>query len=405
MRAHYAALLSIPALCLSYVACSGDDSATPHPGVDGGPDATQTTDGGQDAPSEAGGPALKHIFYIMMENHGTAEIVGNTADAPYINQLIGQAALATNYYGVTHPSLPNYLAAISGDFQGIWDDCAAGATSTCAPEEFVANSGDPTAMQLLTDAEVASATMKVHMFDAPNLVDQLETAHLTWKAYMQGIPSVGSTDEYAPVDMVDGGAVPRKLYAQKHDPFMYFSSVRNNPQRMNLIVPFTQFATDIAGTSIPSFVWISPDQCHDMHGVSPANAAAVGIPTCGYPASGLDHGAIKLGDDFLKDTVGKIQASSAWNEGAAIVIVWDEDDYAGYDGCCGSPAGVDGGVLGGAKAPAIVVVSKNGKQMTATDPYNHYSLLATIEKLWNLPCLANACNIPAAGLMTKMFQP
>jgi hypothetical protein len=243
------------------------------------------------------------------------------------------------------------------------------------------------------------------MFSGQNLVDQLETAHLTWKAYMQGIPSAGSTDEYAPVDMVDGGAVPRKLYAQKHNPMMYFSDIRNSPARLNLIVPFTSFATDIAGSTVPNFVWISPDQCHDMHGVSSANAAALGIPECAYPASGLDHSVIKLGDDFLKDTVGKIQASPAWNEGSAIVIVWDEDDYAGYSGCCGSPTGVDGGVLGGANAPAIVVVSKNPKQITVTDNYNHYTLLAPIEKLWNLPCLANACSIPASGLMTKMFQP
>jgi hypothetical protein len=65
----------------------------------------------------------KHIFYIEMENHSTNQIFGNTADAPYINQLASQFAISTDYFGVTHPSLPNYLAAISGDFQHIWDDC------------------------------------------------------------------------------------------------------------------------------------------------------------------------------------------------------------------------------------------------------------------------------------------
>jgi hypothetical protein len=59
----------------------------------------------------------------MMENHATNQIIGNSADAPFINQLSHRYSVATNDHGVTHPSLPNYLAAISGDFQGIWDDC------------------------------------------------------------------------------------------------------------------------------------------------------------------------------------------------------------------------------------------------------------------------------------------
>ena len=86
-------------------------------------------------PRERGGPA--HVFVIMMENHAYDEIIGNTADAPFANRLVRHAGLATNYFGVTHPSLPNYLSTISGDFQGIWDDCKAGAAITCAPEEFV----------------------------------------------------------------------------------------------------------------------------------------------------------------------------------------------------------------------------------------------------------------------------
>src|SRR6516164_11282179 len=69
------------------------------------------------------GNRFDHIFVIMMENHATSQIIGNTADAPYINALAAQSGVALNYMGVTHPSLPNYLAAISGNFQGIWDDC------------------------------------------------------------------------------------------------------------------------------------------------------------------------------------------------------------------------------------------------------------------------------------------
>jgi hypothetical protein len=320
-----------------------------------------------------------------------------------LNQLASQYGVGTSYYGVTHPSLPNYLAAISGDFQGIFDDCAAGQTLTCAPEEFVPGSGDATSTAALTPAETTTATVQVHWFSGKNLIDQLEDKGLTWKAYMQSIPAVGSTVEYAPVDTVDGGQVPRKLYAQKHNPFMYFSDIRSSTARMNLIVPFTQFDADLAGT-IPNFVWISPDQCNDMHGVSADNAAAVGIPDCATPASGLDHSVIKLGDDFIKATVGKIMASSAWTQNSAIVIPWDEDDYAGYAGCCESPVGASGVVLGGAKAPVFVITSKHPKPQVLDTGFNHYSLLATIESLWGLDCLANACKSDVPK-MTSLFTP
>jgi hypothetical protein len=211
------------------------------------------------------------------------------------------------------------------------------------------------------------------------------------------------------VDGGDGGTVTYSIYTQKHDPFMYFSDIRSSTARMNLIVPDTQLATDLASaSSTPNFVWISPDACHDMHGASSAAAAAVNLPTCAYPASGLDHGAIALGDAYVKATVMAIMASPAWQDNSVIVIPWDEDDYAGFSGCCGSPTGADGGVLGGANAPLIVITSKNPKHQSVDTPANHYSLLATIEQAWGLPCLANACAIEDAGasnLLTSLFAP
>jgi hypothetical protein len=348
----------------------------------------------------------KHIFYIMMENHATNEIIGNTADAPYINQLAGQYGVAMSYYGVTHPSLPNYLAAFSGNFQGIWDDCKADASVTCAPQEFGPDASYTNKMELLTPDEIASATHKAHMFDGQNLVDQLEAHHLTWKAYMQSMPSVGFTGEYAPVDTVQEQAVPRKLYAVKHNPFFYFTDIRNTPARMQLVVPFTQFAQDITSSNVPNFVWISPDQCNDMHGITTTNAmaASVNIPDCAFPASGLDHKVIALGDKFLSATVPMIMNSPAWKDNSAIVIAWDEDDYAGDTGCCKSPTGVSGATLGGANAPAIIITSKGPNHIVVSDTsYNHYSLLGTIEKLWGLGCLANTCGFSDAQLMTRFF--
>jgi hypothetical protein len=349
--------------------------------------------------------SFKHIFVIMMENHSTDEIIGNIADAPFTNSLASRSAVATNYYGVTHPSLPNYLAAISGDFQHIWDDCAAGPTVTCAPQEFGPTSGYTNGQEWLTPAEIAQATSMAHWFSDRTIVDQLEAHGKSWKAYMQALPFTGYTGEYFPYTTVNGQTVPIKLYAQKHDPFMYFPSIRNNPERMEKIVPLTQFDQDLDSGNIPNFVWISPDQCHDMHGVSSSNAKFLNNPNCAFPASGLDHSIIKLGDNYLRNTVNEITESRVWRtQKSALVIMWDENDYSSANGCCHSPTGVNGIVLGGSNAPALVLTSRGSQHFVdSTTPYNHYSLLATIEQLWGFGCLENACGFSQSQLMTKFF--
>ena len=313
-------------------------------------------------------PALRHIFLIMMENHATNQIIGNNADAPYLNQLAATYGVAAHYFGVTHPSLPNYLAAISGDFQDIWDDCPAGETVTCSPQE---------ALSLLTQEQVASASARPHMFNGQTIVDQLEAHNLTWKAYMQSLPSTGYTGE------------SYGLYAQKHNPFMYFTRIRNNPGRMQRIVPLTQISQDIQSGSVPNFAWISPDACHDMHSA----------PDC----AAYDP-VIALGDQFVRSIVQEIIHSTAWQEGSAIVVTWDEN-YTGFSGCCKSPTGVNGSIIGGADVPIIIMTSQGPRHIVLGDsPYNHYSLLATIERLWSLGCLANTCGFNDTQFLTRLFE-
>jgi phosphatidylinositol-3-phosphatase len=356
----------------------------------------------------AAGPARaapKHLFLIMMENHSTEDILGNAADAPYINELVKHAGVryATQYFGVTHPSLPNYLALLSGSTQGIFDDCKAGAEVTCKPEEFVPDSDDPsTAGRLLTDAQVAEATHKAHLFGGKTLVDQFEATGHSWKAYMQAMPASDKTLEYAPIG--SDGKVIAKLYAQKHNPFMYFSGVRGSQQRIAKVVPYEELAQDLTSNTVPDFVWISPDQCHDMHGISSSSAATIKIPDCGYPQTGLDHGAIKLGDAYLRQQVAAITGSAAWKEGAALIIVWDEDDYSGYSGTAGSPIGRNDTVLGGARAPLIVLTAGSGPAKKFDAPSNHYNLLAAIEATWKLGCLKNSCKLAKGNTLTDIFQ-
>ncbi len=348
----------------------------------------------------AAGP--RHIFVIMMENHGVSQVIGNTADAPYITGLARRYNVATNYHGVTHPSMPNYLAAISGDFQGIWDDCPAGATVTCPPEEFVPGSDDGTAGLSLTPDQIATASATPHLFTARNIVDQLEAKGLSWKAYLQSMPSVGFPGAYGPVI----GGTTAKLYTQKHNPFMYFSDINSpdNP-RLRRLVPFEgTFDADLASGRVPDFVWISPDQCHDMHGLPADGAALVGIPSCARPATGLDHSVIALGDAYVRDTVTKIMSSRTWRTTrSSIVLVWDENDFSGSSGGPGSPVGAGGAVLGGGDAPLIVINSAAGRRTTAGQPADHYTLLATIQHMWHLGCLANTCSYRTSGSLAQLF--
>jgi hypothetical protein len=329
-------------------------------------------------------PPAKHIFVIMLENHSKSSVLGD-ANAPFINQLAQTGAVAANYYGVTHPSEPNYIAAISGS-------------------NWWLNSDDPN-----------------NRYDHTNIVDQLEAKHLTWGAYMESMPSVGYTGDYYPTST-------NPLYASKHNPFVLFNDIRNSPSRLANIKPYTSLATDLkSAATTPDYVWITPNQCHDMHGgVYTAVGAGDGSP-CPYGTTKDDPSDAALkqkADAFVKDAVQTIQASPAWKTGtSAIFVITDEDDYTGNaetggwenaDGCCDSPvlpagdpvvsATWPGGMYGGGLIPAVIVTN-HGKSggYTSTTPYNHYSLLATVEQVFGLGYLGFASDSAQVKPMTEFF--
>jgi len=376
----------------------------------------------------AEGPS--HIFYIMMENHSYAEIVNG--QAPFITSLANKYNVATQYYGVTHPSLPNYLAAVSGDNQGIWDDCKAGATVVCNPEEFVSTatlvdpslfSGDATEASPMTNAQFLSSSVTPHLFSATTLFDSLEQSGRSWKTYVQGVPGADDGNALLNVEFYPGyvadptsttGQTLVKLYAQKHAPLFYFQDVAASPARLSKIVPYEDlnnaanpgagFLADLKSGHVPAFSFIVPDQCHDMHGLS--TAGTHWLVTNGHPElanCNVDANAIQLGDAFVQSTVKAIQSSKVWKQGRNyIIIVWDEDDYAGTSGCCGSPVGVSA-VMGGAQVPAIVISNFAGPRVTASWPANHYTLLGAIETLWDLPCLGQSCSLYNRVALLPLF--
>ena len=161
-------------------------------------------------------PHLGRVVVVVFENKGRDRVLGS-ADAPTFAKLALRGATLTNYRAVAHPSLPNYLALVSGSTQGITDDC-----TSC-------------------------------LVTGRSLADTLAAAGRTWKTYAEGLPQAGFTGPFA------------GRYAKKHDPFVYFRGVVSAPKRLRRIVPLPVFARDLAAGTLPDYSLVVPDLCNDMH--------------------------------------------------------------------------------------------------------------------------------------------
>ena len=263
-------------------------------------------------------PHLQRVVVIVMENKSCGDVIGSP-EAPYLNRLARSSAFASRSFALTKPSLPNYLGLTGGSTFGITSDCS--------------------------DCPVRGT----------NLVDQLERARISWKAYMEGMP--------APCFR----GVQAGRYVKRHNPFAYYVDIASSRSRCRRVVPLTQLSADLARHALPRFVWISPDLCHDMH------SCPVGD-----------------GDRFLAGLVPTL--SRAVGARGAIVITWDEGvDHAG---CCVHAAG--------GQIPTIVAGPAARAGARSFVAYDHYSLLRTIEDAFGLPHLRGAacpCTRPLSALL------
>src|SRR6266480_953937 len=179
-----------------------------------------------------GGSQFRHVFVVTEENTDYADVIGSSA-MPYLNGLAQQYGLATQYYANTHPSIGNYFELATG--------------------------------QIISNNDSYSTIVT-----ADNIVRQLLAAGKTWKSYAEDLPSVGFTGA------TSGG------YARKHNVFALLSDVVNDATQVNNLVPFTQFATDLANGTLPDFVNIAPNLCNDAHDCSLATTATAAGGSCGW---------------------------------------------------------------------------------------------------------------------------
>lgn len=195
-----------------------------------------------------------------------------------------------------------------------------------------------------------------------NLADQIEASGRTWRAYYESM----STSCYTGSSSSNAGGT----YAQKHDPFIYFDDIRNNSTRCANIVPLTNLDADLASGAY-NLMWITPNMCNSMHDCN-----------------------VATGDAWLKNIAPKILNSAAFRDNGALFVTFDEGST--NNGCCTHAAG--------GRVFTIVAGPRAKRGFQSAQPYDHYSLLATIEDAWGMPRLQNAACACSPNL-SEFFTP
>jgi phospholipase C len=335
-------------------------------------------------------PELDHVFVIVLENHNSFTSFGSIGildnpQAPKITALAQTYNFASNYHGVWHPSLPNYVAMITGDWIGT-DVIATGHTYPAG--STVGISDDDSASVSIDYGKPANPSPHRWRVNLPSLAGQLVAAGKDWRAYLQNLPEAGTRIANWPGDNNTG-----KLYAVKHNPFPYVAEVQDDPAQFAKQVPLEQLFSDLGSQHVPALSYIVPDQCRDMHGLSNP------LAPCGG-ASDTDDNDVKRGDDMTGWLVNAIMGSPVWRHGRnAIFIVFDEGNgpltcptYNPDHGPlipppeCYDPNNFNDRVV-------FIAITNYGVR-GVQDPrfQSHFSLLKTIEAAFGLPFLGHAAD-------------
>jgi hypothetical protein len=276
MRGPWVLLLAFTFFAVMIISgCGGVNSASASNPVTSGPTPTPTpapnpTPTPNPSPTPAPSPtptpsvpAVDHVFFVVLENQGFAQIIGNPA-MPYLNSLATQHSLATNFFANTHPSIGNYFMLTVGEIETN-NDAFAGT---------------------ITDDNIVRASL---------------SAGKTWKAYVQSLPNAGylGNDVYP--------------YFKHHNPFVYLSDVVNSSTQAQNVVPFSVLQTDLAAGTLPQLVYLSPDADNDAHDC-PAPTGGSSCP---------DDVKMAEADTWLKTNLDPLINNPALAN-SVFIIDWDE---------------------------------------------------------------------------------
>ena len=286
------------------------------------------TDGFTYADPQTAVPLFDHVFIVVDENQSFSNAI-SSGSMPYLNKLADRYGLAINYFANTQPSIGDYFWLTTG--------------------------------QVITNDSNFSGTVT-----ADNIVRQLNAAGKTWKSYAESLPSVGYTggDQYP--------------YVKRHNPFAYFSDVLENPAQANNIVPFTQFATDLANNQFPNYSFIIPNQQNNAHD------CPAGMQTC------TNTDKLVAADNWLRTHIDPLIASAAFRQNGLLVLTWDESVNSDTE-------------HGGGHIATIVISSKAKQGFESNTLYQHQSTLRMMAEglgLTNFPGAA-----ATAPNMAEFFGP
>ena len=285
-----------------------------------------------------------HVFVIMDENM----LVNYAYSLPYIGSLLPLYGAAYNYSAVTHPSLPNYLAITSGQTLSTCGDCSG----------------------------------SVPQFSASNIFFQMQQAGISWGAYAEDLPS--DLHEYS--NCGQPGYIFPNCYDAKHFPVVYYSDIMTDPSAIAHIGDLSALQSDLAGpaSDVPSFVWITPNLCNDMHSCAP-----------------------QQGDAWLSTFLPQIINSKAFQDGGTILLTWDERGYSSH-GLAAYPMPVtfaEAPQTSGGPVGMIVISSRLAAGTQWTQVLSHYSVLRALETAYGLPLLGDAATAPAWTDLPSLLQP
>ena len=251
--------------------------------------------------------AFERIFIIFLENKSEHAVLDNA----FMKDLAARGVRLSKYFGVTHPSQPNYIAAIAG-------------------------------MPFVTDDNR-------HDINATNIVDLLEAKGVSWKAYMEDLPESDKTIHIS----------KNRLYFRKHNPFVSFDNVRNNPTRLAKIVNAKHLQEDVQNNALPQYCWYTPNIQHDGH--SP--------PDDFQPSNPLKH--VNFIAQWLQGFLVPLLANKKFMKGTLVALTFDES----------IPYSADNHVY------HVVLGDMVKPQTVESEIFNHYSLLRTVEENFQLGSL------------------
>jgi phospholipase C len=328
-------------------------------------------------------PPIRHVFLIVLENKSFDAAFGPASSAPYLAKTLrARGALLTQYYATGHWSLDNYIAMVSGQAPNpaTQHDCQQ------AIEFRPAGPGLDAHGQVLGIGCIYPTTVKT-------LPDQLEQAGFTWKGFMEDLDSNPTRDDpqtctagrIGKTDETERAAVGDQ-YAAKHDPFVYFHTILDDPARCAAhIVSLNELRIDLRRiATTPNYSFITPNLCNDGHDLRCVDGKTGGL-------AGING--------FLRKWVPVIARSPAFRKDGLLIVTFDESDGQApdaFDACCNERPlasapdrpGFQG--PGGGRIGAMLLSPYIRPGTVSAVPYNHYSMLRTVEDIFDLGHLGYA---------------